>query len=378
MDRLFRASALYRKKWDERRGEHTYGYLTLTKAAENCRETYSPGVQTGGLVYERVLHLDPDTGELLDFAAGRQLIGNAMRNGVEVAEWLIEPVLVRGRIHLVYGEPESGKTIISLSWLKQVIEAGLDVLFVDEESGIASISALLKAMGVDPDLVDKHVYYFPFPGVDSSQYALLLQFADQLRPSYCLFDSLTDMLSVAGLDENSGIQVTSWMLDIAQSLARRDYSPAVVLIDHVTKDTSNTKYSVASRAKKAKSDVLWLVERDADFDKERTAHVTLWRHKNRPGNLPKQQVYVVGGQDGKLICEPYESEEHGAVVVTEQSEKLHQWIMEMGGSIKPFEAMQHFDTVHDRTVRRWAKELEADGRLIREGEAQNARWRCVD
>ncbi len=377
MDRLFRASALYRKKWDERRGEHTYGYLTLQKAIDNCRETYSPGVQSDGFKFERVVHLDPETGELLDFSVGRQLIGDAMRHGVQTAEWLLEPVLVRGKIHLIYGEPESGKTIISLSWLKHVIESGMDVLFVDEESGIASIAKLLSDMGVDPDLVDQHVYYFPFPGVDSSQYALLLQYADQLRPAYCLFDSLTDMLSVAGLDENSGIQVTSWMLDIAQSLARRDYAPAVVLVDHVTKDTSNVKYSVASRAKKAKSDVLWLVERDADFDKEKTAHVTLWRHKNRPGNLPKQVVYLVGGENGRLICEVYDKDEHGAVAVPDQSERLYQWITEMGGSIKPFEAMQNFDTTNERTVRRWAKELEDEGRLVKEGEAKTARWRVI-
>ena len=377
MDRLFRASALYRKKWDENRGEHTYGYMTLKKAADNCRDVYSPGVHHEGIEFERITRLDPETGELLDFDTGRQFIGQAMRNGTPEVQWLIEPVLVRGRIHLTYGEPESGKTILALSWMKQVIEEGKNVLFVDEESGIASIANLLSALGADPDLVDKYVHYFPFPGVDSSQYALLLQYADALRPEYCLFDSLTDMLSTAGLDENSGIQVTSWMLDVAQSLARRDYAPAVVLVDHVTKDASNTKYSVASRAKKAKSDVLWLVEREADFDKTRTAHVTLWRHKNRPGVLPKQIVYVVGGQDGRLVCEPYDQEEHGSEVVQDHASKLLQWIIEMGGSVAPFEAMQHFDTASDRTVRRWAIDLEKDGKLVREGEANKARWRAL-
>jgi predicted P-loop ATPase len=40
MDRLFRASALYRPKWDEMRGEQTYGQLTLDKAISDCSETY--------------------------------------------------------------------------------------------------------------------------------------------------------------------------------------------------------------------------------------------------------------------------------------------------------------------------------------------------
>ena len=42
MDRVFRASGLMRAKWDEKRGEATYGRLTLDKAAAECREVYTP------------------------------------------------------------------------------------------------------------------------------------------------------------------------------------------------------------------------------------------------------------------------------------------------------------------------------------------------
>jgi primase-polymerase (primpol)-like protein len=44
MDRLFRGSALMREKWDTRRGESTYGGMTIAKAIANCRETYSAAV----------------------------------------------------------------------------------------------------------------------------------------------------------------------------------------------------------------------------------------------------------------------------------------------------------------------------------------------
>lgn len=42
MDRLFRSSALYRPKWDERRGEMTYGQRTLSRAIQDCTTVYSP------------------------------------------------------------------------------------------------------------------------------------------------------------------------------------------------------------------------------------------------------------------------------------------------------------------------------------------------
>jgi uncharacterized protein DUF3631/primase/DNA polymerase family protein len=41
MDRMFRQSGLMRAKWDERRGEQTYGQITLAKARAGCREGYS-------------------------------------------------------------------------------------------------------------------------------------------------------------------------------------------------------------------------------------------------------------------------------------------------------------------------------------------------
>lgn len=42
MDRLFRRSGLFREKWDERRGDRTYGQMTIDCAIADCTEVYSP------------------------------------------------------------------------------------------------------------------------------------------------------------------------------------------------------------------------------------------------------------------------------------------------------------------------------------------------
>jgi hypothetical protein len=42
MDRLFRASKLMRKKWNERRGTSTYGENTIARAIKGCRNVYDP------------------------------------------------------------------------------------------------------------------------------------------------------------------------------------------------------------------------------------------------------------------------------------------------------------------------------------------------
>jgi len=42
IDRIFRQSGLYREKWDEKRGERTYGDITIQEAISAVSETYEP------------------------------------------------------------------------------------------------------------------------------------------------------------------------------------------------------------------------------------------------------------------------------------------------------------------------------------------------
>lgn len=46
IDRIFRSSGLMRNKWDEKRGDDTYGQKTIAKAIATCAEVYTP--QRGG------------------------------------------------------------------------------------------------------------------------------------------------------------------------------------------------------------------------------------------------------------------------------------------------------------------------------------------
>ena len=47
MDRLYRQSGLMREKWDEPRGESTYGEQTIELAIEGCQDTCSPRADRG-------------------------------------------------------------------------------------------------------------------------------------------------------------------------------------------------------------------------------------------------------------------------------------------------------------------------------------------
>ena len=57
MDRIFRSSKLNRSKWDEKRGNTTYGRMTIEKAVSNCRDVY-------GQTYNNSQVYNPITGEV--------------------------------------------------------------------------------------------------------------------------------------------------------------------------------------------------------------------------------------------------------------------------------------------------------------------------
>lgn len=356
-----------------------WAYRLIEEAAANCtppfpRNKARQKVESAYFRYEagKTAIVEPDDLRHADGLAGRQLLGEAIATGPLPTPWLIEDTLVRGRIHMVYGEPESGKTILSIAWILHCVALGLNVLFIDEESGINAISGLLRDMGADPEDIDEHVHYFPFPSIAQPDFDALLSYADEIQPALIVFDSLTDMLAAAGLNENDGIEVTRWMDQVAQSLARRPYQPAVILVDHVPKDTENIRYSVASRAKKAKSDVLWYVRKTADFDRETTARVELERHKNRPGVLPKKLVYTVGGEGGMLICRPFDVSQDAISTRHELADEFLRILDENGPLGR--KGMAALLGVGKDTVTRIYLSLSASGEVRSEGIAQQQRY----
>lgn len=78
----------------------------------------------------------------------------------EAEDWLIEPVLARGRGHLLYAPPKAGKSLLALN-LAVCLAAGREVLgrpagkpvpvvYVDVEMTAADVRARLRAMGFGP------------------------------------------------------------------------------------------------------------------------------------------------------------------------------------------------------------------------------------
>ena len=101
MDSIFRKSGLYRPKWDERHGDHTYGDRTIMKAVSGKKSfcdsmTYSDN---------KAICAD-DASDLICFSDIPS----------EQVEWLWYPYIAKGKITIIAGDPGSGKTYITTAF----------------------------------------------------------------------------------------------------------------------------------------------------------------------------------------------------------------------------------------------------------------------
>jgi putative DNA primase/helicase len=92
MDRLFRRSGLMREKWDERRGESTYGQKNIALSLKT-REFYTDHSQEEAA----------ESGREPTGLTGRQLIGKAITEGIEPPAMLIDGMLYEGMVHAWHG-----------------------------------------------------------------------------------------------------------------------------------------------------------------------------------------------------------------------------------------------------------------------------------
>lgn len=87
MDRIFRSSKLMRPKWDEKRGDTTYGAMTIERAIATTQDAYAGSREDGGAGGAEEKHYDlNDTGNALRF---RDEYGGVIRYNYDMKAWLI-------------------------------------------------------------------------------------------------------------------------------------------------------------------------------------------------------------------------------------------------------------------------------------------------
>jgi hypothetical protein len=189
-----------------------------------------------------------------------------------------QALFYRCRVHMVVGEPETGKGWLVLRACAERLRLGEHVLYIDFEDTAAGIVARLRALGVTDDRILEFFHYVrpddPLGNVDPRTIA----------PGVTLvvLDGTTEALALFGLRLESNTDQAQLLTLVARPFA--ESGAAVVIVDHVPKDREHRgRGAIGAQHKLAGTDVTYVVKSITPFGRGMTGRSKLLVDKDRPG-----------------------------------------------------------------------------------------------
>jgi hypothetical protein len=168
------------------------------------------------------------------------------------------PLLYRGRTHAFQGESESCKSWAAQFAVKQTIDAGENVLYIDFEDDAAGVVARLRSLGLAVEnIAARFVYIRPDEplcgqkGQATPAGSDLLTACEDRGPfALAIVDGVTEAMTTEGLALIDNADIAAWMRRLPRRLARM--GAAVVVLDHLPKDRmSQGRYALGGQHKLA-------------------------------------------------------------------------------------------------------------------------------
>lgn len=219
-------------------------------------------------------------------------VADVMRNGDFDPDWLIPAWLYRGAVHWMSGPPGEGKSLIALWFCAQLISRGETVLYLDEENDERTMAERLLLLGATAEEVEEHFLYALSPQLTEERVGNFKATLEEHRPALVVFDSSADFLAAASADENSAVDVTRW---ITKTVCRqlREYDGTALVVDHMPHEARRAR---GTGAKKAKSEVSYLIRMTEPFSRQQIGQITVEYDKDRFGWLPFRR-FIRAGSD---------------------------------------------------------------------------------
>ena len=143
----------------------------------------------------------------------------------------------------------------------------------------------LKEFGADPDAVADHFDYVqPETRADSAEERAAWNQMLARKYALAVIDGVTDALGIFGYGTKDNDDVSRWMREVPKAIASRT-GAAVVLIDHVTKDSGTRgRYAIGGQAKMAGlTGAAYTVEVSSPLGRGLRGVVVMRVGKDRPG-----------------------------------------------------------------------------------------------
>jgi hypothetical protein len=154
-------------------------------------------------------------------------------------------------VHSISGEPGSLKTWVALLAIVQQLEDGHNAAFIDFEDRAESVAARLLKIGANPDhLRDPDRWRYVRPDGPLNPAGTTDLDAAVTGCSITVIDGVTEVMNLHGMSINDNDDVARYVMMLPRRIA--DHGPAVLQIDHVTKDSETRgRYAIGGQHKLA-------------------------------------------------------------------------------------------------------------------------------
>ena len=214
-----------------------------------------------------------------------------------VGGFLLRPSLV-----WLFGEPETGKSVLAYDAAVRELRQRRPVLLFDAEAGEADVRQKMRALGASDDDLTL-LFAFDVAGTDLMLHpAWPLEAKTRVGARLAIFDSAAALLAAAGLNENDAPEVLGFISRVLRPLVR-DADSTVVVLDHVTKSEPGSRYPRASGSKLGESDLAYNVAAPEPFARGRSGRMRLRCVKDRSGFIGREtqfDISVGATEDGRL------------------------------------------------------------------------------
>ncbi|WP_051399396.1 P-loop NTPase family protein [Haloechinothrix halophila] len=141
-----------------------------------------------------------------------------------------------GQVNLIFGDPESGKTMVAQAAANEALKAGRRVLFVDlDHNGAdATVYRFLDMGAPESALRDPGLFRYVEPD-DKAHLAAVVADAKEWRPAVAVVDSVGELLPMLRLSSNSPDDFTIAHSAVLKPLALSGAS--VLAVDHLPKNS---------------------------------------------------------------------------------------------------------------------------------------------
>lgn len=193
-------------------------------------------------------------------------------------------LIYTGKVNSLSGEPSTGKTWIALHAAHQQISNNNNIMIIDFEDTLTTTVQRLATLGTNPTHLAQHLHYIE-PGTAARGGSVPPQILDLAATcTLVIIDSSGEAMAAVGSNQMDDNDVATWLARVPRTIAKQ--GPAVLLLDHVTKDTDNRgRWAIGSQRKLAGiTGIAINATTITAFAKDRPGRIKLTCAKDRPGN----------------------------------------------------------------------------------------------